>query len=210
MLMESSLLERFLKSFWFSLFLFVVWGAVTLRRGSSLVSRFDWMECGWVVYNGSISILFLIRERPTVVSLKPSHWLVALVTSFSGFLFKRYSEEIGAATASVANGLIIAGLAWGTWAAIGLRRSYDFLPALRAVRTESAYRFMRHPMYLSSVMIRLGYIVRHFSLYNLAAMLVIVWLYDRRAAYEEEIMKSDSAYRDYTSRVRFKFLPKVY
>lgn len=202
--------ERVLKSRGFSLALFLLWGGLTAHRAGSLAKHFDWLELGWVLYNAIIAVLFLIRSRPTVVSLHPLHWLVALVTSFSGLLFGRSLEMPGALQVISARTLIVSGLVLGIATAIMLGRSYDFLPALRGVQSGWLYAFVRHPMYLSSILIRLGYVVLNCTVQNLILFVVMAWLYDRRARYEEAIMRNDVSYRAYLARVRFRFIPLLY
>ena len=106
--------------------------------------------------------------------------------------------------------LIVIGLALGTASAIALGRSYDFLPALRGVQSRWLYGLVRHPMYLSSILIRLGYVVRNCTAQNLLIFVAMVWLYDRRARYEERVMENDEAYRQYAAKVRFRFIPFLY
>ena len=79
-----------------------------------------------------------------------------------------------------ANVLIYCALLLGIFTAIILGRSYDFLPALRHVRTEYAYQIIRHPMYLSSIVIKLGYVLKNPSIYNVVLVGIIIVLYDKR------------------------------
>jgi protein-S-isoprenylcysteine O-methyltransferase Ste14 len=106
--------------------------------------------------------------------------------------------------------LIGLAIALGIWSALLLGRSYDFLPALRGVRTEWLYQIVRHPMYLSSMVIKLGYVLKHPSIYNLLIFAIVVVLYDKRAKYEEDVMSSDVSYRNYLRQVRYRFIPGVY
>jgi protein-S-isoprenylcysteine O-methyltransferase Ste14 len=208
--LRSGAIERVLKSFGFSVALFIVWSALTAAKARSLFTRFDWLECGWVFYNAIIAILFLIRMRPSVVTMNPLHWLVALVTSFSGLFFNKGDLSAEPSQVVVADALILCGLALGAATAWQLGRSYDFLPALRGVQTSWLYGVVRHPMYLSSIIIRGGYVLRSLLSYNLVVFVLVVWLYDRRARYEEAIMKHDHRYLEYAARVRFRFLPLLY
>lgn len=91
-----------------------------------------------------------------------------------------------------------------------LGRSYDFLPALRRVKTQYLYKIVRHPMYLSSIIIKLGYVLKNPSVYNVLLLAVVVILYDRRAKYEEDIMSHDNLYVDYLQQVKYRFVPGVY
>ncbi|MHC4721009.1 MAG: methyltransferase family protein [Planctomycetota bacterium] len=101
------------------------------------------------------------------------HWTVALITSFSGFFFSREAANSTPVLLLTANVLIISALFLGIATALILGRSYDFLPALRRVRTEFLYQIVRHPMYLSSIIIKLGYVLKNPSVYN-ALLLVLI------------------------------------
>src|SRR3989304_6265654 len=113
------------------------------------------MEGLGLASNATITLLFLVRTRPSRVSLNPLHWLVALLTSFSGLFFEGRSTSPYHADL-LGDALILLGLTGSGSAAVALGRSYDFLPALRGVSTGWLYRYVRHPMYVSSIVMRLG------------------------------------------------------
>jgi protein-S-isoprenylcysteine O-methyltransferase Ste14 len=201
--------ERAVASFGFNVFCFLVWGGFTVWRARALVNTPSFIEAVWLAYNAIISILFLVRARPKAVSLTPVHWLVALLTSFSGLFFETGSAGVPGASV-VGNSLILLGIAGSGTAAVALGRSYDFLPALRGVATNSLYRYVRHPMYVFSIVIRCGYVLKHLSGYNAIAFLVMVLLYVKRVGYEELIMGRDERYVAYARRVRFRLVPGLY
>ena len=203
-------LDRFLKSFTLSALLFAVWGWLGFRHALSLGEHFDPVELLWVIYNVTLALLFLLRSRPSIVSLNGWHWLVALLTSFSGFFFDRRPIAQLAAQRAAADVIMAMGLLVGVVAAVSLRRSYDFIPALRRTQTGGAYRVVRHPMYMSSMAIRLGYLVRHPSALNLGVFAIMIYLYILRAAFEETIMNRDPVYQTYRERVRWKFIPGLH
>jgi protein-S-isoprenylcysteine O-methyltransferase Ste14 len=204
------MIERFLKSFALSLLLCLLWAWFSFLQTRKLLDGFDGTEALWFVYNATIALLFLIRSTPSVVDVNPIHWLVALLTSFSGFAFSRSGITSHATVLSLAEGLIWVAIALGVWTALLLGRSYDFLPALRGVRTGSLYQIIRHPMYLSSIAIKLGYVLKHPSIYNCLLLIIVVVLYDRRARYEEHVMSHDALYVEYLCRVKRRFIPGVY
>jgi protein-S-isoprenylcysteine O-methyltransferase Ste14 len=206
---KSGAVERILKSFAFSVLLFLVWGTFSATEVKSLPAGFEPIELLWVAYNVLISLLFLIRRRPSVVSMDAVHWAVALVTSFSGFLLSKLPENPHRALATAGDIMIIAGLLLGIASAVVLGRSYDVLPALRGVSTALVYKAIRHPMYLSSMAIKLGYVLRHPSPYNAGLFVVVALLYVKRAMYEEEVMIHDPRYVEYMKRVRYRFIPAL-
>jgi protein-S-isoprenylcysteine O-methyltransferase Ste14 len=142
--------------------------------------------------------------------MNPVHWIVALITSFSGFFFFRIDTNENSLLSLTADALIVFAVFIGIVTALVLGRSYDFLPALRYVKTKFVYQFVRHPMYLSSIIIKLGYVLKNPSIYNILLSAVIIVLYDRRARYEEEIMSYDNSYAEYLQQVKYRFIPGLY
>jgi len=138
------------------------------------------------------------------------HWSVALITSFSGFFFVREAANRNPILLFTADALILFALFLGIVAALILGRSYDFLPALRRVKTKFAYHIVRHPMYLSSIIIKVGYVLKNPSFYNAMLALLIIVLYDKRAKYEEDIMSHDNSYVDYLQKVKYRFILGIY
>ncbi|MEK6643766.1 MAG: methyltransferase [Planctomycetota bacterium] len=207
---RSLMIERAIKSVTFSIVLFCAWGWVAFQKGKGMLVRYDAVELAWFGYNIVIAVLFLIRTRPTIVSLDPVHWLVALTASFSGFFFHTYDVSLDSWHGRVGSALIITGILSGIIVGLSLGRSYDFLPALRGVQTGWAYRWVRHPMYVSSIVIRLGYLCVHPSLFNLVVFAVMLELYVIRSNIEEAVMLHDPQYRTYLEKVRWKFIPGLH
>lgn len=106
--------------------------------------------------------------------------------------------------------LIGAGVLLGLAAALVLGRSFDVFPALRHVKTQYVYRIVRHPIYLSALVLRLGYLLKNPSIYNAVLLMIVAVLYDRRAKYEEGILSHDRSYVDYLQQVKYRFVPGVY
>lgn len=209
MQIRNTTIESFFKSFAFSGLLCLFWGYFTVNRGRALLDGFGVTELLWFIYNVTITLLFLIRLRPSVVSMNPIHWVVALITSFSGFIFSRQGTDNGAILSVTSNSLIVFAIVLGIVTLLVLGRSYDFLPALRDVKTDYVYDIVRHPMYLSSIIIKLGYVLNNTSIYNICVLLVIMTLYNKRARYEEDIMSHCDSYVNYLLRVKYRFIPRI-
>ena len=210
MQIHNTKLESFLKSFAFSVLLCLVWGYHTASRSRTLLESFEFSDLLWLVYNATISLLFLVRVRPTVVSMNLVHWVVALITSFSGFIFSGQGTDTGPILSFTADVLIALSIVLGIASALILGRSYDFLPAVRHVKTGYAYQIVRHPMYLSSIIIKVGYVMKNLSVYNVCLLILITVLYDKRAKYEEDIMSQSASYVGYLQQVKYRFMPGIY
>ena len=207
---KSTIIESFFKSFVFSLLLCLYVGYSAVNRTQSLLNEFGFIEFLILIYSVSASLLFLIRVKPSVVSMNPVHWVVALFTSFSAHFLVREAAINNSYLLLAANIFVILSILLGIVSTIVLGRSFGLFPALRKVKTKFVYQLVRHPMYLGAMLFKLGYVLKNPSVYNILVLAIIIFLYDRRAEYEEGIMSHDSSYVDYLQEVKYRFLPGVY
>ncbi|MFC1765176.1 methyltransferase family protein [Planctomycetota bacterium] len=203
-------IEWFLKSFVFSLILSLYVAFAAVRRGRSLLASYETIELLRLIYAVTASILFLIRSRPTKVDTNPWHWAVAFFTSFAAHFFIRVETETPFVIVPLVYVLLVIWFLVGSAAVLTLGRSFGFLPALRRVKTGWIYRYVRHPMYLSAMLFKLAYVLQNPSLYNTALFVCVVFLYDRRAGYEEALLLYDEDYVSYRTDVQYRFIPGLY
>jgi protein-S-isoprenylcysteine O-methyltransferase Ste14 len=78
------------------------------------------------------------------------------------------------------------------------------------VISSGAFRYVRHPLYLASILFYLGLVVSTASLYSLALFMLIFLFYDYIAGYEEKLMefKHGEAYSEYRENTG-KWIPKM-
>ncbi len=207
---KNNFIESFLKSFAFSLLLCLYVGFSAVTRTRSLLNEFDFVEFLRVTYSVAASLFFLIRVKPSVVSMNPVHWTVALITSFSAHFFIREEYNAYPFLMDTAYVFVILAHLIGLPAVLTLGRSFGLFPALRKVKTKYIYQFARHPMYVASILFKLAYVLRFPSIYNVLLFAIIVVLYDKRAKYEEEVLSSDDTYIDYSQQVKYRFIPGIY
>jgi protein-S-isoprenylcysteine O-methyltransferase Ste14 len=207
---KSRIVESFLRSFAFSFLLFLYCAGFALIHARSFLKSFDFFELLHFLYNVTVALFFLLRTRPSMVSTHLLHWAVAVITSISGFFFVRKAVNPHAAMLLAGDTLIGIGVLFGLAAAIALGKSFDIFPALRRVKTQWVYRIIRHPIYLSAIVIRVGYVLKNSCLYNALLLILIVCLYDKRARYEEDLLSKDRSYAEYMEQVKYRFLPGIY
>jgi protein-S-isoprenylcysteine O-methyltransferase Ste14 len=206
----KSAIETFLKSFAFSLVLFFYCGFSAYSNVRSLFNEFDFFELVYLIFNLILGLLFLFREKPSLVSTDITHWAVALITSFSGFFYVREQANSIPVLLVTGKALVLFAILLMLFSAMILGRSFGVFPALRRIKTGFVYQLVRHPMYLSSIIIKLGYVLKNPSIYNVAITVAVIFLYDRRAKYEEGILSNDPSYIEYMQKVKRRFVPGVY
>jgi isoprenylcysteine carboxyl methyltransferase (ICMT) family protein YpbQ len=93
---------------------------------------------------------------------------------------------------------------------ISLGRSYGMLPALREVRTGFCYGYVRHPVYAMYMLADLTVVALQPSLWNLGVAGLGAAVFLARARLEEGVLRRDSTYAAYMTRVRWRFFPGVH
>jgi protein-S-isoprenylcysteine O-methyltransferase Ste14 len=110
-----------------------------------------------------------------------------------------------AALTNVSDIVQIAGLLMA--ALLSLRRSFAVVPANRGVRVGRLYRLVRHPLYISELIIFLGIVLGRPTISNIVIWACECGLRFARACAEERFLASDPAYIDYRERVRYRLIP---
>jgi len=207
---QNKRIEWFLKSSLFNALLALICCFFAYRRIRLLMNAFSPFELGHLIFNIVLAALFLTRTRASVVTMNPAHWIVALITSFSGFFFVKGNASPSQACVLASQALIFCATVLEGAAVVTLGRSFGFLPALRQVRTGFIYKIIRHPMYLGCILVRLTYCVRNALLSNFILFALIVFLYAIRTKQEEEILSNNGVYVGYMRQVKYRLIPGLF
>ena len=184
---------------------FIAWQAWNIAHAGGLNVN----EVSFLLQNLVLAGIVLLRRDPIAIDDKPSHQAVALVAFFSGLAFMGAPPTGGPALLAASQAVLLGSNLLGILSLLHLGKSFGILIACREVRTGGVYRLVRHPMYLSDMLLRVGYVIGHFSAYTLALMLVSSACYVYRAILEERFLARQPDYRAYMARVRHRFIPGV-
>ena len=173
-----------------------------------------------VIFLGAI----LLRRDHQAVDARLFDQAVALAAFFSGLLFldplvlaqlgqragplatQAFSAQPGAAKVVIAASWLL-----GAVATVSLGRSFGILIAHREVRTGGAYALVRHPLYTTDLLFRLGVVLQHPYVYNVVVALLSSLAYVYRAVLEERFLSEQSpVYASYRERVRYRFVPWLF
>lgn len=106
--------------------------------------------------------------------------------------------------------LMTVGVVFQTISALSLNRSLGIIPADRGIKTNGAYKIIRHPMYFCYLLTYTGYIVVSFSLFNLYLYIFTILVIFIRIKTEEDFLKKIPAYSGYFKKVKNKLIPFIY
>lgn len=152
-----------------------------------------------------IAAFLLLRSQPKSFSTDWREWLAAMSGTFLILLLRPVAETPPAAAEwglTLGALILLAG-------AFSLNRSFAMVPALRELKTNGMYRFVRHPIYFSYLLTFTFYLAGNFSLRNLAIVLGNIALLLLRVRFEERHLRQSPQYREYCERVRWRLIPFI-
>lgn len=159
---------------------------------------------GILVVNGLFLGLFVARRPAVSETTSLPLWLLA-VAGCTLPLLLRPSAQPGFVGVGMA--LQLAGMIMVTAGLLSLRRSFGVVPGNRGVREGGLYRVVRHPIYLSELVVLLGTVLVSPTATNCVILLGECGLQFARARAEEDFLSSDPVYRAYRARVRYRLIP---
>lgn len=174
-------------------------------------NRLDFIEGLFIVHNVIICLCFALRAPARAIRATLSHQAVALCAFYSGMLFMGEAATTNPLLLRLSWWGILIGMVIGLISLVQLGRSFGVLIAVRELRTTGLYAWIRHPMYLSDIVMRLGYLLKHPSLFVTVLFVASSACYVVRAVLEERFWsEQDPAYAEYMGRVRYRFIPGIF
>jgi protein-S-isoprenylcysteine O-methyltransferase Ste14 len=195
-----------------SLALFALFFSYAIQQGwrLAMARRLDFIELSFLVQNLVLAFVVMGRKPPVSVDRKLFPQLVALAAFFSGAAFLGQPPSGGETARLVSAIVIVLANLLGIVTLLGLGRSFGILIALREVRSSGIYSLVRHPMYATDILLRIGFLISHFNPFTAGMAVGSIGLYAYRAVLEERHLATDEHYREYMSRTRYRFLPYVF
>jgi protein-S-isoprenylcysteine O-methyltransferase Ste14 len=169
----------------------------------------NFVQMAFLIHNIIWLVIFLVRQPHVAVDLNVFHQAVALAAFYSGLAFQgKATDNPALRTASQ----IVIGVAvvLGTLALLNLGRSFGILIAARKIKTDWLYSVVRHPMYLTDIIWKVGMLLFLPYLVNVAVMVFAVGCYVWRAVLEERFLSRFPEYQEYKKRVRYRFVPGIF
>lgn len=169
--------------------------------------QFNFVEAAFVVHNIVMLTVILVRRRHVAMDRSTFHQVIALAAFFSGIAFLKHPTE---SLVGLSQGIMVAALVLGAISLLNLGRSFGILIAVRKVKTGGLYQAVRHPMYLTDILWRVGYLAGNLYWPNALMFLASTGCYVYRAILEERFLSQFPEYQEYKKKVRYRFVPGVF
>lgn len=189
-----------------NIFLAILWGVFVASHIRFFTVSGDSALLFFALSETLQAFFFLIRRAPETVSPDPFDWLVA----GGGTLVPLFLRPGGVILFARGDMLVIVAVVFQVLALLSLNRSFAIVAARRTVKTSGLYRWVRHPMYASYVLLYGGYLLFNASPMNLFLVLLAMSFLFLRLLQEEKHLTKDPVYRSYAARTPWRLIPFVY
>lgn len=160
-----------------------------------------------VAVETALVVLFLIRKEAD----RTSHSWQAWVTTCAGTMFPLLLRPVpGAEDLAVGQFLQTSGVVIQIAALLSLNRSMGLLPAHRGVKTDGAFRIVRHPLYAAYGVMLVGYLINNFNVYNASIIIVGMAFQVMRLLNEESLLLRYPEYTAFADKTRWRLVPFVW
>jgi len=165
-------------------------------------------DAAFIAQTAVLAVLLAARSRHRAMEQGLGPQFVAVAAFYSGLPLLWFPDTaVGGWMGVTGDALALSANLIGIVCLFNLGRSFGILIALRRVKTGGLYAWMRHPMYASDLLLRIGFCLAHWSAWSVGWTIVGILLYWRRAVLEERFLARDPEYAEYLMRVRWRFLP---
>ena len=188
----------------------MIYGQFVIRIGSFSLASLN-IGSLLLIMSEAIPLFFvLFRRFSTQISRDPFDWSVAILGSALPLMIVPLAVHQSLVPPLVSDFIIVFGLCGQIAAKVSLGRSFGIVAANRGVQVNGPYRFIRHPMYLGYTMTHVGFLLLMPSIINLILYTLGFFLQIVRMLREENVLRQDSAYREFEERVPYRLVPGVF
>jgi protein-S-isoprenylcysteine O-methyltransferase Ste14 len=174
-----------------------------------LKGALGYVEVSFTIQSLLVAVIFLIRRPHQVIHKNLLHQAIAMIAFCSGAAFMGQpatgdplAKHISQVTIFIANVL-------GVVTLLNLGRSFGILIAFRELKSHGLYGMVRHPMYATDILLRIGFLINHCTLFTVIAFIASTGCYVYRAILEERFLIQQPEYREYMEQVKYRFIPFV-
>ena len=183
----------------------ILWALFAYRHFNAFRQTGEWIYLLFC-FSEVVTILMLaIRRAPETVSTDPLDWIFAVGGTLMPLVFSPAASGI----LPVAKYLVSVGSCMQILGLFSLNRSLAFVAAKRELKVGGMYRFMRHPLYASYLIMFSGYVLANTTLTNVAVYFLTLGLLFVRMLREEKHLAQDPAYCAYMQAVPYRLVPFV-
>lgn len=166
-----------------------------------------YVEISFTIQSLLVGVIILIRKPHQAFHKNLVHQAIAIIAFCSGAAFMGQPATGPQVVKQISQVVIFCANVLGVAALLNLGRSFGILIAFRGLKSRGLYGMVRHPMYATDILLRVGFLISHFNLFTVLVFIISTGCYVYRAILEERFLVQQPEYREYMNRVRYRFIP---
>jgi protein-S-isoprenylcysteine O-methyltransferase Ste14 len=174
-----------------------------------LKGTLGYVEISFTIQSLLVGVIILIRKPHQAFHTNVLHQAIAIIAFCSGAAFIGQPATGNLLANHISQVVIFFGNVLGVATVINLGRSFGILIAFRELKSHGLYGLVRHPMYGTDILLRIGFLISHTNLFTVAVFIASTGCYVYRAILEERFLIRTPGYREYMQRVKYRFIPFV-
>ena len=175
-----------------------------------LKGTLGYVEISFAIQSLLVGVIILSRRPHQVFHTNLLHQMVAIIAFCSGAAFIGQPATGNPLAKHISQVIILTANMFGVVTLLNLGRSFGILIAFRELKSHGLYGIIRHPMYATDILLRMGFLINHFNLLTLILFITSAVCYVYRAILEEQFLMHQPAYREYMHLVKYRFIPFVF
>jgi len=170
-------------------------------------NRLNFVEVSFIIHNIILVSVVLVRSEFKAIDKNWWHQLIAFIAFFSGAFFMGQPQTSTNLTEVISQIVIMVSNILGLITLLNLGKSFGVMISYRNVKTKGLYSYVRHPMYGTDILLRIGFLISHFTWYTIIAFVLSTACYIYRAILEERFLRQQPEYELYMQKVKYRFIP---
>lgn len=172
--------------------------------------RFDFIEASFFIQNIVMTTLILIRSNSKANDPNLFNQAIALIAFFSGALFMGMPQTSNETSLVLSSIIILIANLLGLITLLNLGKSFGIIISYRKVKSKGLYSVVRHPMYVTDILLRVGFLISHFTIYTTTVFVLSTACYFYRAILEERFLSQQGEYKKYMKKTKYRFIPYLF
>ncbi|OQW93741.1 MAG: hypothetical protein BWK79_09570 [Beggiatoa sp. IS2] len=196
----------------FNSYLFINFAGWTIWQSYVWIEAgtFGYIEISFAVQNLVLTALVILRKQHQAVDTNIFNQIIALIAFCSGAAFIGQPLTDESIVTLVSKIIVFIANILGLITLFNLGRSFGILIAFREVKTQGLYGLVRHPMYGTDILLRIGMTISHFNAFTVSIFIVSTACYVYRALLEERFLNHQPEYQEYMQKVKYRFIPRLF
>jgi protein-S-isoprenylcysteine O-methyltransferase Ste14 len=184
----------------------VIWGIIGLYDG--VIGQFSIVRFCSSFLNLCIGLFFIFRS-PIIKSGSNFSILISIPSFLCGGLLFKMAHPFDTWPLLLEITFVI-GVLFALISFLYLGKNFAIFPSLRSISLKGPYRCVRHPCYISELVMTFSCCMAHVSFCTITVFILFILFLYFRIEEEEKLLSNSAIYVNYKSNVKWKLIPYIW